>query len=80
MRRVQTTYTFSSFVAAVAFKKWLKDNQNDGDYGYPLFLDLRSVGDGKTCVEYSCESQFAGGVAAGMEALALDSSFAVRSR
>lgn len=80
MRRFQTTHTFTSFIAAVAFKQWLKANQNDVDYGWPLFVDLRSVGDGKTCVEYSCESQFPCGVAAGMEALALDSAFAVRHR
>ncbi len=68
-RKIQTTYTFNTQDAAQVFRTWLKRNENDRDYGYPKFLYIREVGG--WLVEYQCETDFARGVATGIETAAM---------
>ena len=66
-RRTQTTFTFKTMANAERFQCWLQTNTNDRDYGYPQFIDLRSCGRYEVVVEYSSESDFARGVATGID-------------
>ena len=66
-RRYQTTFTFKNRDNAERFAGWLRRNINDGDYGCPLFVDLRDVGAAGVCVEYSASNEFARGVATGID-------------
>ena len=71
MKTKQTTYTFSSKVAGLVFKAWLKRNIMDRDYGNPLFISSRQSGKDEWTVEYSYEKDFARGVATGIEEMGM---------
>lgn len=68
MATTKTKYTFDADATARTFAKWLEENAGDRDYGYPQFVDAYDVGHhGEVCVEYKCDTDFARGVATGME-------------
>ena len=67
MKRYQTTFTFKSKDNAERFRSWLNNNRNDQDYCYPLFHNIIQVSTNEHCVEYSAESDFARGVATGID-------------
>lgn len=66
-KRTQTTSTFKSSANAGLFRRWLLNNVGDLDYGDPRFHDLRQVSEQEWCVEYSYETDFARGVATGID-------------
>lgn len=68
-QRTRTTYTFSSQMNAARFGLWLRQNPNDRDYGFPLFVDARQISELEWCVEYEYDrdNQIARGVAIGID-------------
>ena len=66
-QRYQTTFTFRSRENADKFVSWLRRSAHDTDYGQPRYVDSRQIGSTEWFVEYSAESDFARGVATGID-------------